>query len=76
MKKKLLSALLTVSLLFGAAGTAYASGETCARFYNIYGSNMIFEQNCTAELAGTGPSGVTVGGGDCKLVNARGYRVP
>ena len=49
MKKKLLSALLTVSLLFGAAGTAYASGKTCARFYNIYGSNMIFEQNCTAD---------------------------
>jgi len=49
MKKKLLSALLTVSLLFGAAGTAYASGETGVRFYNIYGSNMIFEQNCTAD---------------------------
>ncbi len=58
--KKLLSALLIGSFVLGTAASVFAADESSARFYNIYGDNMIFEQNCPAELAGTSTPDVAI----------------
>ena len=61
MKKHrfILSLLLCVSLLLGAACPAFAA-EIETRLYNVYGDHMLFQQNADAVFAGAAAPGTAL----------------
>lgn len=62
--KNIISVLLAVSLVFGSAALAFAETKTDAKLYNIYGNDMLFQQNEKAVLSGTAKSGSKI---SCKV---------
>ena len=69
--KGFLALAMAVVLCFGLCVPSFAA-DTQAKLYNVYGDNMLFEQNTDAILAGTGKGGDTI---TVTLLNADGQPV-
>lgn len=64
--KKVISILLAVTIIFGGVGMTYAA-ESEARLLEIYGNDMLFQQNKEAILSGVGKGGSVI---DAELYNS------
>ncbi len=62
--KKIISYILALAVAFLSFSVAFASNETDARLYNIYGDDMLFQQNEKAVLSGTAEPGSEI---SCKV---------
>ena len=58
--KKTISVILSVLMVFLLCVPAFAADAKTAELYNIYGDNMIFEQNAPVVLSGTAVPGTPV----------------
>lgn len=65
--KRLISAFLAIIMMISTMIFAFASNETDAELYNIYGDEMLFQQKEKAILSGTAESGSVI---SCKVINA------
>ena len=64
--KKVLSFLLAAILLLSVLPVCVSAQPGTAKLYNVYGDNMLFQQNREAILAGTGTAGTRI---TCTLKN-------
>ena len=70
MKKtfRIISAILTIILAYSTSVCSFAADETDAKLYNIYGDQMLFQQNEKAVISGTAKQGSEI---SCKVFDAK-----